>query len=360
MFFGIGAVCETPYAVPMKLTFRLIDPFVKSPDPAARVILVYGPDDGLMRERAKIMGRTVVADLNDPFNAVTLTAAQWLDDPARVNDEASALSMMGGARLIRVEGADDKITPLVKAYLEAPSAQNLVILEAGELGARSTLRALAEKAKNAAAIPCYVEDERDLTGVIRETLSGGGFRIAPDAAAWLAGAVVGNRQRARSEIEKLMVYMGANTAISLDDVQACCGEAGVKSFDDLVYATAGANPQAALTAFDFLVSEGVVMVTILRTLQNHFRRLHFVRARMDGGEALDIIIKGLQPPIFFKQDAAFRAQIMRWSLPQLEKILLRLAQIEADCKKTGTPDIILCRQAILSISMIGAKRSRAA
>jgi DNA polymerase-3 subunit delta len=343
----------------MKLTFRQIEPFVKSPDPAARVILVYGPDDGLMRERAKTMARSVVADLNDPFNAVTLSNAQLVDDPARLHDEASAFSMMGGARLIRVEDADDKITPLIKAYLEAPSAQNLVILEAGELGPRSNLRSLVEKAKNAAAVPCYVEDERDLTGVIRDTLAQNDFRISPDAAAWLAGAVVGNRQRARSEIEKLMVYMGDARAIGIDDVQACCGEAGVKSFDDLVYATAGANPQAALTAFDFLVAEGTVMVTILRTLQNHFRRLHFVRARMDRGEALDIILKNLQPPIFFKQEAPFRAQVMRWSLSQLEKILLRLAQVEADCKKTGTPDTILCRQAILSISMVGAKRRAA-
>ncbi|MBU0801012.1 MAG: DNA polymerase III subunit delta, partial [Alphaproteobacteria bacterium] len=98
---------------------------------------------------------------------------------------------------------------------------------------------------------------------------------------------------------------------------------------------------------------------ILRTLQNHFRRLHLVRAKLDAGDPLDIIIKSLQPPIFFKQDAPFRAQVMRWQLPMLEKILQRLATLEADCKKTGTPDIILCRQAILSISSIGAKKRAA-
>ncbi|MBU0800541.1 MAG: DNA polymerase III subunit delta, partial [Alphaproteobacteria bacterium] len=78
----------------MKLAFKQIESFVKSPDPAARVILAYGPDDGLMRERAQMMGRTVVADLNDPFNAVTLDAKQLVDDPARLMDEALALSMM--------------------------------------------------------------------------------------------------------------------------------------------------------------------------------------------------------------------------------------------------------------------------
>ncbi|MBU0859306.1 MAG: DNA polymerase III subunit delta [Alphaproteobacteria bacterium] len=343
----------------MKLAFKQIESFVKSPDPAARVILAYGPDDGLMRERAQMMGRTVVADLNDPFNAVTLDAKQLVDDPARLMDEALALSMMGGARLIRVENADDKITALIKDYLTNPSKQNLIILEAAELGPRSSLRLLAEKSANAAALPCYVEDERDLGAVIRDTMSTQGFRIAPDAAAWLAAAAVGNRARVRSEIEKLITYMGSERTINLEDVQASTGDAGMKSFDDLVYATAGANPAAALRAFDALTGEGTAIIAILRTLQNHFRRLHLVRAKLDAGDPLDIIIKSLQPPIFFKQDAPFRAQVMRWQLPMLEKILQRLATLEADCKKTGTPDIILCRQAILSISSIGAKKRAA-
>ena len=63
----------------MKLTWKQIEPFVKSPDPAARVVLVYGPDDGLMRERAKLMGQTIVADLNDPFKLFRCHAFSGLD-----------------------------------------------------------------------------------------------------------------------------------------------------------------------------------------------------------------------------------------------------------------------------------------
>ena len=153
----------------MKLAFRQIDPFVKQPDPAARVILVYGPDDGLMRERAKMMGKTIVADLNDPFNAVTIDGKSLVEDKARLNDEAHAMSMMGGARLIRVENADDKITPVIKDYLTKPSAHNLVILQAGELGPRSTLRMLIEKAANAAPVPCYLDDERTIANDTAQT-----------------------------------------------------------------------------------------------------------------------------------------------------------------------------------------------
>ena len=65
----------------MKLTWKQIEPFVKSPDPKARVVLIYGPDDGLMRERAKTIGKTVTEDLDDPFNVATLTTDLLAEDP---------------------------------------------------------------------------------------------------------------------------------------------------------------------------------------------------------------------------------------------------------------------------------------
>lgn len=335
----------------MKLSFRDIEPFVKKPDPAARVILIYGPDSGLMKERSKIIGLTVVADINDPFNAATLRTDALEGDPARLMDEASAISMMGGDRLIRIEDAADKLTPLIKSYLEAPSPHALVILEAGELGPKSTLRLLCEKAKNAAALPCYVEDERDLARLIRETLQGENIGIESDAAAWLAASISGDRLKARSELEKLITYKGTDkTPVTLEDVRAICGEAGALALDDLVYAAAGNDGVRALKTYNQLTEEGTAFVVVLRALQNHFRRLHLVRAYMEEGEMQDIAIKKLSPPLFFKQEPAFRAQLQRWSLKSLSAVLHRLSELEAQCKKTGAPVETFCAQALLSIS----------
>lgn len=335
----------------MKLTYRQIEPFVKKPDPKARAILVYGPDAGLVKERAKIIAQSVVADLNDPFNAVTLTGSQIVEDSALLADEAAAMSMMGGARLIRVEDADDKITPVLKEYLQKASAQNLVVLEAGELGPRSVLRLLFEKSEVAAALPCYVESERDLGSLIRETLRDHQLSAESDAVNWLASALAGDRGRVRSELEKLVTYKGAErSAINLADAQSCCGDAGAQSFEDLAYAVAGARPEAALRAYDALIAEGIPPVTVIRTVLNHYRRLHQARARMDMGDSAEGAMKTLAPPVFFKQEDAFRAQLNRYSAAGIEKIMQRLSALEAQCKQTGIPAETLCAQAFLSLS----------
>lgn len=343
----------------MKLGYRDIEPFVRKPDPKARVILVYGPDAGLVKERAAIMGKTVVADLNDPFNAVTLAGDGLSNDPARLNDEANAMSMLGGNRLIRVEGADDGLTPLIKDYLQNPSPHNLIILESGNLGAKSPLRALCEKSDHAASLPCYVDEGRDLATLIRDTLRQNGYGIEPDALSWLAANIAGDRQRVRSELDKIVLYMGPISAealnqqrppITLSDIILCCGEAGAEGLDDLANAIASSQAEQALRCYNRLLQEGVAAVAMLRTIQSHFRRLHITLARIEQGFNVDEAMRKLTPAVFFKQQDSFKAQLRRWTSGQIEILMQKLAALEAQTKQTGTPVETLCGQAILSIS----------
>ena len=335
----------------MKIQFRQIESFTKSPDKSARVILVYGPDSGLVRERCSIIGKTIVDDLNDPFNVASLSINGLLEDPSRLVDEATAISMMGGDRLIRIEGGGDKLTVILKAYLESPSESSLVVVQAGELSPRSSLRKLCESAKNAAALPCYVEDERGVAGVIRETIRAENKAIDQDAVSWLSANISGDRAKVRSELEKLVIYKGDDeTPISMADAQAACGGAGQQDFDNLIYAVAGRKTEEALKAYNILMQEGVAFIAILRSLQNHFRRLHIVKSYMNSGMDLEISMKKLTPPIFFKQVPFFKGQINSWSLPMLDMVMGKLTDLEAQCKKTGMPVETLCSQAILAIS----------
>lgn len=336
----------------MKLAWKQIDPFVKSPDPKARVIVIYGPDDGLMRERSRAIGSGVVADLNDPFNVCVIDGDILLADPARLPDEAHAMSLMGGNRLIRIESASDKVAPIVKEYLDNPSSDNLVIIEAGELGPKSALRQLAEKAKNAAALPCYIDDERGAANVIRQMISEAGKRVDNDAAQWLAGAAVGDRGRVRAEVDKLLLYMGDENTIKIDHVLDACGEAGATSLDELVYATAGGQMEKALTAYHKLLEEGIPVITILRSLQNHFRKLHVTRGLMNEGLPVKEAMGQLQPPIFFKLEDSFISQLNRWKAQRLMAVMNRLSDIEADTKKTGVPAETLCAQAVMGIARL--------
>lgn len=341
----------------MKLGYKDVDSFLKRINPAMRAVLVYGPDTGLVQERAMMLCKQIVADINDPFNAAHLTGDAIAADPARLSDEASAQSLMGGMRLLRLTGAGNDIAPPLKTWLKGtPNPDCVIIIEAGDLKPKDALRKICEEVPNAAALACYVEDERGLATLVRDRLREVNMTIQSDASAWFATNIKGDRLRARMEIEKLVLYMdGYNAAqntqhktVTLDDVKNSCGELGIQSIDDVVYAFGSRDPQQSIRAFNRLSAEGVVPVTIIRSLQNHLFRLHAVKSQIEiHGQSLSDAMKTLQPPVFFKQEEAFAQQVRLYSLPKLHALLFEINALEAKTKQTGQPAELLINNFLL-------------
>ncbi len=155
----------------MKLKPSEIAAFLRKPSDSAPAVLIYGPDEGLVRERTQMLGKAVAGDLKDPFRVATLELSDIKDDPARLHDEAQALSMIGGKRVVLISGATDALGAPMGKFLEDCDATkgapvSLVIVSAGDLGPRSSLRKAFEDAKLSPAIPCYADDAGSLESMI--------------------------------------------------------------------------------------------------------------------------------------------------------------------------------------------------
>ena len=89
----------------MKVPATRADAFAAAPPDDIRGMLIYGPDLGLVRERAEASVKAIAGSLSNPFNVVEFTPAALRDEPSRLTDEACALSMMGGRRVVRLREA---------------------------------------------------------------------------------------------------------------------------------------------------------------------------------------------------------------------------------------------------------------
>jgi DNA polymerase-3 subunit delta len=341
----------------VKIAPRDIEAFVRKPAATAAAILVYGPDEGLVRERIGALTATVVPDPNDTFNIEDIPGDALGEDPARLVDAAKSISMLGGRRVVRVRGGTEKaVEAAVKSAMKQLKAgDNLILIEAGELGARSGLRLAFEAAPNAAAVACYADDAQSAGRVVAEALRAEGYRIAQDALTLLSSAVAGDRAIARGEVEKLITYMGPMKDIGTDDVTACVSGAAAMPLDDLARHVASGRFREADRILTFALSEGTAPVAILRALQNHFMRLHMVKSRMANGDNLDIAMGRLKPPVFFKHKGDFQSQASSLSAAQIEQALNVIVSAEARCKQTASlPDIVIGR-AVLSLCQLASK-----
>lgn len=335
----------------MKITGAKVEAFLRAPDPAARAILVFGPDEGLVRERAQRLGRLAVEDLSDPFRVVELNGTQLKDDPARLADEAAAISFGGGQRLVRVGQAADACEGACKSFLKLDTpADALVVLEAGDLNPRSKLRKLFEGAKNAAAVPCYADDARTLPDVIRQTLGDRGLNVDRDAMSLLIQSLGSDRSVTRGELDKLALYMGEEKQVTEAHVRAAIGDSGAAVLDDVVYAAAGGDAARLETALTRVLADGTNPVQIVRATQRHFHKLHIGRGHMAEGMNPGQATKSMRPPIMFKLADAFTQQLNLWPEAKLARAFDILTQAETDCKTTGLPAEAVTGRALLALA----------
>ncbi len=334
----------------MKVQARDIASFLEKPPAPIAAVLFYGPDSGLVFERAKLLGHNYCGDLNDPFSVVEIKASALKDDPALLEDEAKAISFGSSNRLIQLRGAGDSTTKFITSYLNDPAKQSLIIVDCDELSPRSSLRKLFEDHNNAAAIACYALEGRDLAKTCQSILGELGVTIDQDALQTLISALGTDHAVIRQELGKLALYVTDTNHARAEDVQNCLADIADTSLDQLAFSVGDGNFPKADFYYRKAMAEGISEIAILRILQKHFQRLDLVSSQGAQGKNIGSIVAGLRPPIFFKNKDRFIAQANRWQPNKVHTALEILTEAEAVCKSTGTPTELVCSRAIIAIS----------
>jgi DNA polymerase III subunit delta len=337
----------------VKLAPARVAAFLRDPG-ECRVVLLFGEDAGMIRDRAETLVRAVAGSLDDPF----LVSELPREEIKRLPDEAAGLSLIGGRRVVRVRDVTDAATDPVQTLLKS-RAPALVVLEGPTLQSRSKLRTALEAAVDGAAIGCYPEEGRALEDTIRETLRTNGAGIEPDALSWLSQQLGADRASTRAELEKLALYVGPGNRVDLDAAMTCVGDLAGLSLDDALFAATTGDVATADRALEAAIAEGAAPVQVLRAALGHLQRLHRARLAIDEqGLTAGDAAKTLRPPVFYQKVGAFTRSLALWPSATLTAAMASLAEAERGCKRTGWPDEALCRNAVLTLARRSAVASR--
>lgn len=340
----------------MKLSGRRIDSFVERPEAGVAAALVFGPDQGLARERADRLVKAVAGGLDDPFRVASVSEAEAADDVDRLAVERSALAFGGGQRAVRVYGVGDRVLPALERALGAAGDGFLVLL-AGELTPRSKLRQFCEKSPQVAALPCYADDDQTVRQVVRETLAAEGVTVSGEALDYLTANLGSDRLVSRRELEKLALYMktpgGKGGEVSLDDARACVGDNGAFSLDQVSHALAAGDLAALRRAYQEAVEGDDGPIAVLRNAQRLFQRLHLAAAAVAQGQSVDQVVDGLRPPLFFKDKPIYAKALRNWPRGRLGTALEILTDAERACKSGQGPDVAICERALMRLARLG-------
>lgn len=334
-----------------------VESFLAAPDPKRPVVLIYGPDLGLVRERADAVVQAAAPNA-DPFAVVPLDGDAIAADPGRLMDEARTIGLFGGKRVIRVRAGGKSFNDALETLLESPPADAIVIIEAGELRRNAPLRTLCEGAKNAVAIACYGDSERDLVRLVERTFAANGTKIDAEARDALVGLIGADRLATRAELEKLALYATGSGRITLDDVHAVIADASALALDDVVDAAAAGEPQAALVALAKARNAGILASVVIGAMIRHVAHLHRLRLGVDQGESIARVMERSYPKVHFRRETRFVRALERLGADALVRHLMSLGQASLAARQNADLADAIAERALLAISRGGASGRR--
>ena len=341
--------------VMVALRGKEIDAFLARPDSGRPIILLYGPDAGLVRERADALLASAVDDPNDPFSLVRLDGDELSAEPSRLVEEALTMPLFGGRRAIRVRAGSRSFASGIDTLAETPLKDCRIVIEAGELRPESPLRKACERAKTAVAIACYTDTERDLAKLIDDELRASNLRIAPDARAVLMALLGGDRQASRNELRKLALYAYGKGEVTLDDVMAVVADASELKIDPIVDGAFAGNSAQVETEFAKAMVAGTYPGMIISAAQRQAAWLHKSALAVAEGTPVSALLDSGFPRLHFSRKGNVETALRNFNVARLTLIIDQLATAALEMRKQAPLAAAIAQRVLLSIA-VNAKR----
>jgi len=335
------------------------DGFLQNAARNYRVFVIYGPDRGLVSERAAQIAAKTGVDLNDAFSLIKLDVGDLQNDAGRLLDEVNAIGLFGGEKLVWIRGAANEkaLVDSLQIIAESPPEASFVIIEAGDLKKGAGLRKVAEPARSVATIPCYADDARALNGLIDAELANEGLRIAPAARQALLELLGGDRIASRNEVRKLALYCRGQGTIEENHVMEIIGDASAISADDAVDAILKGDSEAFLHAMQKIASSKTPMFLVLQGCLRQFQMLDMMRAEMDEKRLSPAqVMQTHGRHLHFRRKPIIEQALKTWSGPAIAREMNRLQSAILQTRQRASLEDTIATQTLLATTLQSARR----
>ena len=338
----------------MKVAKGAIARTVDEPKDAIRFYLFHGPDQA----QSRALGLRLVQALGADRFIIISNAIR--SDPATLADEAGALSLFGGKRVIWIEPAGDDIAEGLETLLQAPAPESPVVAITGALRKTSALLKLAESSPLAAAYAAYLPEGADAERMVVDVARRFGLKVGQSVASRLADACGNDQAIAMQELDKLALYVGASPQspkeLDHDAIDAVGAEMAGGDFQRLADLALGGRMDELLEELSRLPAGGSEAIPAVRSLQRRLLMLAPIRARVEKGESPSAVMASAGRAMFWKDKGPVEAMLGRWSAADLAKAVERCANLERSLIFTDAPQVPALGEELIAVARAARRR----
>ena len=288
--------------------------------------------------------RTKIESLLDqlvpvPLRSTNLSRIYFDDlDWGHVLSQASTPSLMGGVQVFWIVQADEvkkKDSSAFEIYCSKPQGESYFIFEADELSVSHPL------VKLTANFGKHTHSERESPdsglNALRAKLKRSGKTLSPDAWQILEEKLGASLRLMDLALDRLILY-SESSIIDEKAVEQLSGEFLKYEPFDLTEALARKDIAEALKIFHFFYEVNENITTLVRLIHWQLKRIWQAKKILECGGRPDEIGRTLRVPPFRLN--SFLAQVKRFPLETIEKLLKQLWQIDWNSKKGSGDETI--------------------
>ncbi len=330
----------TPDKLILQISKGRIEPFY----------FLYGPEIFYQTEIIQTLIKQWITDDNRDFNLETFDAQEstvnhWLGS-------AKTLSFLSGTKLVIVRNLQEAIPQDKEAqtlidYAENPIPEACLVVTSNKVDRKRKLFKKLTGLKT--AIACEAPKENELINWLRKRAEETNYSLSSNAARVLINRVGARPGILAKELEKTLLYAGANKSISEKDVAEVVGESKTENVFALTEALKTKNSETALRLLNNQINHGEEPIKILGTIAWQFRMIwevkHYQKKNLPSGQIAKTM--GANPYVV---DKALQ-HTDRFSTKQLRTGYLELAKADRSLKSTSQDPLAVMQTLVLNLCL---------
>lgn len=330
--------------------------YFAKPDPAKTGLLIFGADSmRVALKRQEVIAALIGPEGESEMRLTRIPAADLRKDAALLVDAIKSQGFFPGPRVAFVEDATDTLTAtLTTALMEWRSGDAQIIVTAGGLTAKSTLKTLFEK--HPAAFCAGLYDDPPTREDIEAALAKAGLtnidREAMTDLTALARAI--DPGDFRQTLDKIALYKyGDATPLTPAEVAALAPATIEAEVDDLITAAAEGRVTDLAPLLRRLEAQGTQPVALCIAAMRHFRALYGAVTDPGGVSAGMAKARGIP----FKARDAMQRQASNWGTRKLEDAITLLVETDLTLRSASrAPSLALMERALIRLAMLAQRR----
>ena len=332
----------------MKASKTSIGRSLDQPNRDVRFYLFHGHDES----QSRALGARLCEALS--ASRFLVSAGAIKSDPALLPDEAGAMNLFGGVRVVWIEPATKDIEEGVAALLEGPASESPVVAIAGALPKTSGLLKLAEASPLAFAFASYAPEGQEAERMVIDVGRRFGLKIAPPVAARIAGAANNDQAVVAQELQKLALYIDASPhapkELDHEGIDAVGADNNEGDFLRLADLALGGDVGELAEELARLPAAGSEAIPIVRSLQRRLLMLAPARARVERGERPDAVMTSLGRALFWKDKPVVERLLKKWRADDLATVSERAGRLERELIFSPVPQREALGEELLAIA----------